>query len=306
MKSETIPCASLQNEFIAWFGQLLLADHVRIWYLESMQLVESIPHSNSLSASELNSQRDNDQDGHQDDNSTNQLSSQPESQQNIQIKSELRFPFFNNPYIRRMELQDDWVFSDEVARKSRGTWTQVIPNANNAVHVEIGTGNGFHFAEYAKIHSDVAFLGFEIKFKTLVQSIERARDFGAQRARMIKADARRLSDFFAPEEVEKVIVHFPDPWPKRRQQKNRLLNKAFFRELEIVLKSGGEFEFKTDHFGYFLFAARNAAESQLTMVHYTEDLHHSFVAEDNFVTAFEALFLKKGQRIFSFKLRRDF
>jgi tRNA (guanine-N7-)-methyltransferase len=217
-----------------------------------------------------------------------------------------RAPFFVNPYIRRMELQDDWVYTEEMAKAGRGQWSQKIPNARNAVHVEIGTGNGFHFAEYAKTRSDVAFLGFEIKYKTLVQSIERARDVGATRARMIKADARQLSQYFAPQEVEKVIVHFPDPWPKRRQQKNRLLNKAFFRELEVVLKTGGELEFKTDHYGYFLFAARNAAESQLTMVHYTEDLHHSFAAGENFVTAFEALFLKKGQSIFSFKLRKDF
>ena len=217
-----------------------------------------------------------------------------------------RAPYFINPYIRRMELQDDWVISEEAAIESRGQWSQKIANKKNEVHVEIGTGNGFHFAEYAKNQPDVAFLGFEIKYKTLVQSIERARDFGAVRARMIKADARKLSDYFAPQEVTKVIVHFPDPWPKRRQQKNRLLNKAFFRELETVLKSGGEFEFKTDHYGYFLFAARNAAESQLTLVHYTEDLHHSFVSHENFVTAFEALFLRKGQSIFSFKLRKDF
>ena len=216
-----------------------------------------------------------------------------------------RPPYFINPYIQRMELQDDWVFSEDVAKETRGQWAQKITSEASAVHVEIGTGNGFHFAEYAKTRAEVAFLGFEIKYKTLVQSIERARDFGAVRARMIKADARKLSDYFGPQEVEKVIVHFPDPWPKRRQQKNRLLNKAFFRELEVVLKTGGEFEFKTDHYGYFLFAARNAAESQLTIIHYTEDLHHSFVAGENFVTAFEAFFLKKGQSIFSFKLRKE-
>lgn len=224
----------------------------------------------------------------------------------VESYSALKSARFVNPYIRRMELQEDWVFDEDVAKNLRGQWAQKVSNPRNAVHVEIGTGNGFHFAHYAQKCSDVAFLGFEIKFKTLVQSIERARDQGATRARMIKGDARVLSDYFAPQELEKVIVHFPDPWPKRRQQKNRLLNKDFFSELEIVLKTGGELEFKTDHYGYFLFAARNAAESQLTMIHYTEDLHHSFAAEENFVTAFEALFLKKGQSIFSFKLRKDF
>ncbi len=213
---------------------------------------------------------------------------------------------FVNPYIRRMELQEDWVYSDETAKKNRGKWAQVVTGREVPVHVEIGTGNGFHFAHYAQTRPDVAFLGFEIKFKTLVQSIERAIDSGAKSARMIKGDASILSDYFAPQEVEKVIVHFPDPWPKRRQQKNRLLKLNFFRELETVLKTGGELEFKTDHYGYFLFAAREAMKSNLTLIHYTEDLHHSFIADENFVTAFEALFLKKGQSIFSFKLRKNF
>lgn len=212
---------------------------------------------------------------------------------------------FVNPYIRQMQLQQEWVFSDVEAKNCRGLWAEQVAGRGKPVHVEIGTGNGFHFAHYAKTQPDLTFLGFEIKFKTLVQSIERARSEGAHHARMIKGDARKLSDYFAPYEVEKVIVHFPDPWPKRRQQKNRLLNKEFFRELEIVLAEGGRFEFKTDHFGYFQFAARNAAESNLIMTHYTEDLHHSFVASENFVTAFEALFLKKGQSIFSFCLQKN-
>lgn len=218
---------------------------------------------------------------------------------------ESKTPHFVNPYIRRMELQEDWVYDEQKAQQWRGQWALRLAGAPCPVHVEIGTGNGFHFAHYAETQPGVAFVGFEIKFKTAVQSIERARATGASQIRMLKADARLLSQYFAPQEVEKVMVHFPDPWPKRRQQKNRLLNSVFFKELEIVLKSGGILEFKTDHFGYFQFAARHAAESNLVMTHYTEDLHHSFISQQNFVTAFEALFLKKGQRIFSFTLQKS-
>lgn len=211
---------------------------------------------------------------------------------------------FVNPYIRQMELQQEWVYVENEAKSLRGRWSQEVCKDVRPVHVEIGTGNGFHFSHYAETHPHVAFLGFEIKFKTLVQSIERARSTGAVHARMIKGDARKLSDYFLPEEVEKVMIHFPDPWPKRRQQKNRLMNQEFFHELQLILKTGGRLEFKTDHYGYFRFAARHAAESGLQMIHYTEDLHHSFISEQNFVTAFEALFLKKGQSIYSFTLQK--
>jgi tRNA (guanine-N7-)-methyltransferase len=218
---------------------------------------------------------------------------------------ESRTYHFVNPYIRRMELQEEWVYDEEKAQSFRGQWATHLAGKSCPLHVEIGTGNGFHFAHYAETQPNVALVGFEIKFKTAVQSIERTRATGATQVRMLKADARKLSQYFSPEEVEKVIIHFPDPWPKRRQQKNRLMNKNFFKELEVVLTPGGTLEFKTDHFGYFQFAARHAAESNLVMTHYTEDLHHSFLSAQNFVTAFEALFLKKGQRIFSFTLQKN-
>lgn len=209
-------------------------------------------------------------------------------------------PHFVNPYVQRMSQQNEWVFTEDRAKTQRGFWQK----KQQPLHVEIGTGNGFHFAHYSTQHPQVQLVGFEIKFKTLVQTIERARGLGADNVRMIKGDARSLGKYFAPNEVDKVMVHFPDPWPKRRQQKNRLMNGDFFRELTVVLKPGGCLEFKTDHPGYFQFAAFHAARSPLTMTHYTEDLHRSFKAANNFVTGFETFFLKKNQCIYSFTLHK--
>ncbi len=207
---------------------------------------------------------------------------------------------FVNPYVQRMSQQDQWVYTEERAKSQRGLWQK----DQRPLHVEIGTGNGFHFAHYATQNPNVQLIGFEIKFKTLVQTIERARGLGADNVQMIKGDARLLSQYFTANEVDKVMVHFPDPWPKRRQQKNRLMNEVFFKELAYILKPGGSLEFKTDHPGYFQFAAYHAARSPLIMTHYSEDLHRSFKAADNFVTGFETFFLKKKQSIYSFTLQK--
>lgn len=220
----------------------------------------------------------------------------------MQLIESKKKPRFVNPYIRRMDVQGDWVFEENAAKNKKGCWLPA--NSPTPLHVEIGTGNGAHFASYAQKHPDIFLLGFEIKFKTLVQSIERARDLGASHCRMIKGDARCLTDYFSENEVEKIMIHFPDPWPKRRQQKNRLLQAEFYQQVERVLKVGGSLEFKTDHYEYFQFATREVAKSSLVLSHFTEDLHHSFRSTDNFITGFESLFLKKGQPIYSFCLRK--
>jgi len=211
---------------------------------------------------------------------------------------------FVNPYVARTSEYAPWIFNEEAAAKCRGTWQNVFAT-KNPVHVEIGTGNGSHFATYAAAHSQVSVVGFELKYKTLVQSIAHARRRGCDNARMIKADARPIGEFFADGEVSKFMIYFPDPWPKLRQQKNRLLNTEFFNNAYKALKDGGEFEFKTDHPGYFEFATDQAQRSKFHMDFYTENLHKSEKAPANFVTHFESLFLRKGQPIYYFLLKKD-
>jgi tRNA (guanine-N7-)-methyltransferase len=209
-----------------------------------------------------------------------------------------------NPYVELIEDYSPWVFMEEQARLLREEWKNLVFQTPHPVDVEIGTGNGFHFSHYAETNPQRSVVGFEIKFKTVVQSIARARREGCENVRMIKGDAQRLTEYFGEKEVSKIIVHFPDPWPKPRQQKNRLLNRDFFREAHKVLAPGGVVEFKTDHFGYFQWATKEAAHAELLLDFYTEDLHHSFKSHENFVTQFESLFLRKNQPIFFFSLKK--
>lgn len=209
-----------------------------------------------------------------------------------------------NPYVDMMEDYSAWVLHEAQAREAKENWKNSIFQSPAPVDVEIGTGNGFHFAHYAKSQPDRSVVGFEIKFKTVVQSIARARREGCENARMIKGDAQRLSSYFSPGEVQKIMIHFPDPWPKIRQQKNRLMNREFFKDAYKILPLGGEIQIKTDHLGYFKFAAHEATYSDFIMDYYTEDLHNSFKSDENFVTQFESLFLRKGQPIFYFSLKK--
>lgn len=210
-----------------------------------------------------------------------------------------------NPYVDLAKKEfADWIFFEEQAKLLCGQWREVVKSLQKPLHVEVGTGNGFHFAHYAKANPIQPLLGFEIKYKELVQTIRRSLKAECKNTWMVKADAKNFREFFAPGEVEKVMVHFPDPWPKRRHQKNRLMKASFLTDLYDHLAEPGVIEFKTDHFGYFQWATREVAQSPWSLSYYTEDLHNSYVAEDNYVTHFESIFLKKGQPIFYFELRK--
>lgn len=205
-----------------------------------------------------------------------------------------------NPYVELMYKDfAKWSF-DEKAGENRGKWRSEIFECSDdrPLDLEIGTGNGTHFAKLTKKFPERCFLGLELKYKTLVQSIRRSLREGCNNGRMARFRAEGILELFEPEEINNVYIHFPDPWPKKRHNKNRLIQTTFLESLYTVMRPGSFVEFKTDDWDYFQWAVKFFRASSFEIGFYTEDLHHSFRADSNFVTHFESLFLKKGQPIF--------
>lgn len=206
----------------------------------------------------------------------------------------------SNPYVELMYSEfKDWSF-DESATKNKGQWRQEIfkVEKNTPLDLEIGTGNGTHFAKLTESFPERMFVGLELKFKTLVQSIRRSLRAGCTNGRMARFRAEDILELFESEEINNVYIHFPDPWPKKRQRKNRLIKEKFLRDLYSVMKPGGFVEFKTDDLSYFKWAVDYFRTSPFVISFYSEDLHNSFRKDKNFVTHFESLFLKKQQPIY--------
>ncbi|MCL4170972.1 UNVERIFIED_CONTAM: hypothetical protein GTU68_035507, partial [Idotea baltica] len=107
----------------------------------------------------------------------------------------------------------DWSF-DESAENNKGVWREKVFQCGEGMpmDLEIGTGNGTHFARLSESYPERKFIGLELKFKTLVQSIRRSLRAGCNNARMVKYRAEGVLDLFAPEELNNVYIHFPDPW----------------------------------------------------------------------------------------------
>lgn len=123
---------------------------------------------------------------------------------------------------------------------------------SHPVHVEVGSGKGTFLVHQAQAQPDVDFLGIEWARKYYRHAADRIGRRGLTNVRIIRADAAAfLRDFVHEESVDCFHIYFPDPWPKKRHHKRRLLQGSNIETLIRCLKPGGEMRIATDHEDYF-------------------------------------------------------
>ncbi len=129
------------------------------------------------------------------------------------------------------------------------------------VEVEVGAGKGTFLLARATARPEINFLGIEWARAYCMYAADRVRRAGLTNVRMLRADAGPLfKDRLADGSVWRVHIYFPDPWPKTRHHRRRLIQPAFVGEVRRVLRPGGELLIVTDHLGYFEHIRRVFAE----------------------------------------------
>ncbi|MFZ1104500.1 MAG: tRNA (guanosine(46)-N7)-methyltransferase TrmB [Hyphomicrobiaceae bacterium] len=114
------------------------------------------------------------------------------------------------------------------------------------VWLEIGFGGGEHLVWQAKAHADMGLIGcepFEDGVIKLIGAIERE---GLANVRVCAEDARPLLRRLPEASLGRVFILFPDPWPKKRHHKRRIVSAATLAEVARVLRPGGELRIATD------------------------------------------------------------
>lgn len=205
-----------------------------------------------------------------------------------------------NEYILALRGElSDCSYDEERAPRFRGVWRSEAFGTSEAVplDLEIGTGNGTHFAFRAAAEPGRCLLGIELKYKPLIQSIRRCRRAGSLNARIARYNAYLLPELFTPGELNDVFIFFPDPWEKQRQQKHRLIQDEFLLRLFEMQRPGSSFIFKTDSQDYFNWSLERFKRSPYRVEGFTHDLHKSEYAAGNFITQFENIFLRQGLQI---------
>jgi len=120
------------------------------------------------------------------------------------------------------------------------------------VEVEIGSGKGTFLLARAAARPDMNLLGVERARAYCLYAADRIRRAGLSNIRLIRADAAQLFEtFLADESLWRVHIYFPDPWPKRRHHRRRLIQPPFIRHVRRTLQTGGQLVIVTDHLEYF-------------------------------------------------------
>ncbi|CAN1569708.1 COG0220 Predicted S-adenosylmethionine-dependent methyltransferase [Rhabdaerophilaceae bacterium] len=112
--------------------------------------------------------------------------------------------------------------------------------------LEIGFGGGEHLAAMARTHPDIGFLGVEPFLNGVAKLLGRIEAEGLDNIRLLRGDARDLLRALPDDSLEMVYLLYPDPWPKRRQRKRRIVDADFLRSVARVVRAGGEFRFASD------------------------------------------------------------
>jgi len=128
---------------------------------------------------------------------------------------------------------------------------QVFGN-DRPVEIEIGFGKGGFLVESSQAYPACNFLGVESAGKMAHYTAQRLAKRGIENVRILFADAHYVLARLVPEAgFSAVHVYFPDPWPKKRHRKRRLLTGEFLEKLEKALQPGGRLHFATDFQDYF-------------------------------------------------------
>jgi tRNA (guanine-N7-)-methyltransferase len=122
------------------------------------------------------------------------------------------------------------------------------------LEVEIGSGKARFLIEAARANPAHDFLGVERSLSYYRICRDRVLASGLTNARVVRADGRLYAEALSPSSVRAFHVYFPDPWPKRKQRKRRLLDGVTLEVLAERLEPGGYLRIATDHpdYGTFL------------------------------------------------------
>jgi tRNA (guanine-N7-)-methyltransferase len=177
-------------------------------------------------------------------------------------------------------------------------WSELFGN-DHPVELEIGTGKGTFLTEQARTRPEVNFFGIEwARWFWRHASDRLRRNDCAANARMVRADAGFFFAEFVPEKSLSVVhVYFPDPWPKKRHHKRRLIQEPFLKLVHRSLIDGGRLQIVTDHYDYFEKIQAVVNASALRVIEYNRP---GSASDGEFVgTNFERKYRREGRPFYA-------
>lgn len=119
-----------------------------------------------------------------------------------------------------------------------------------SIWLEIGFGGGEHLAAQAERHPEIGFIGCEVFENGVARLTAAVARQGLANVRVFPEDARLLLAALPAASIGCAFILFPDPWPKLRHHKRRLVTRATLDRLAEIMEDGAELRLATDDTGY--------------------------------------------------------
>lgn len=178
----------------------------------------------------------------------------------------------------------------------KGRWQESF-GAGRPLHLDLGCGKCVFLAEIAERRRDVNFVGIDISYDILGvgrRNIQAAfGDVQPDNVLLCYYNIERLSELFAPGEVDRLYINFCNPWPAAGCHKRRLTHTRQLLSYKPLLAPGGEVWFKTDNDSLYLGTRRYLAEAGFEVFFDTTDLH-ALQDPENVITEHEQMFTAQG------------
>lgn len=168
-------------------------------------------------------------------------------------------------------------------------------------HLEIGCGDGTTLIALAQNHPGCDFLGCEVYRPGLGHLMQQLARLGLANVRLLAMDAREVLELLRDRSIDEIHVYFPDPWPKRRQRKRRLITPEFLHLANRVLSPGGRLHIATDCPDYATAIAAISDEAH-GFLNLAGELIHAPRPKARPITRFEARAKRLDHEVFDFLL----
>lgn len=175
-----------------------------------------------------------------------------------------------------------------------------------ALRLEIGFGHGRFLSQMAAAHPEVDFLGVEHQDLRVTKTAHQSLKRGADNVRLFWDDAHRFVRERIPAgSLERVYILFPDPWPKPRHRRRRLMNRSFLLDVAWALAPGGRLIVASDTHNYALQALTNCSTLPGLWINRYAPLGYRIDIPTRFPTVFETHKKSEGCRICYLSLERS-
>jgi len=171
-----------------------------------------------------------------------------------------------------------------------------FPQEIEGLWLELGSGFGEVAIELANLHPNIGFLLMERKIDRVKATEKKRKELGLENIRYMTTNFQWFfSELIEKEIFDRIIINFPDPWPKNKHHKNRAMQVSFLHEIHALLKPNGKLLFATDYAPY--------ARRTISLFRKCKDLfgyekEYEFERSGFPISFFENLKRSEGKRIF--------